>query len=93
MVMWVSPSVGPGGRGGFATDDSEGPRRSLLLKEAAPDAKKSLSGAATGGGRVLDEPTRAFLGDRAALIVGFVGADGRPRGRTRVGGSRSTTTG
>ena len=28
---------------------------------------------------MLDEPTRAFLGDRAALIVGFVGADGRPR--------------
>jgi hypothetical protein len=28
---------------------------------------------------VLDERTRAFLSDRAALIVGFVGLDGRPR--------------
>ncbi len=28
---------------------------------------------------MLDERTRAFLSDRAALIVGFVGPDGRPR--------------
>jgi hypothetical protein len=28
---------------------------------------------------VLDERDRAFLGDRAALVVGFVGPDGRPR--------------
>jgi hypothetical protein len=60
-------------------DDSETTRSAVLLKEAAPNAKNSLNAAGTGGSAVLDDRTRAFLCDRAALIVGFVGPDGRPR--------------
>jgi hypothetical protein len=40
---------------------------------------RTPSAALNGGVTVLDERTRAFLCDRAALIVGFVGPDGRPR--------------
>jgi hypothetical protein len=78
MVIGVLLGGGPEAVG-FATDDTGATRSGVLLKETAPNAKNSLSGVFREVSSVLDERTRAFLCDRAALIVGFVGPDGRPR--------------
>jgi hypothetical protein len=50
----------------------------VLLKGSSRDAKNSLLGAEEAETVVLEADTASFLGDKAALIVGLVGQDGRP---------------